>query len=153
MATQPGMPPAIGTYSGGTNVTIAGNPGSLVKTGFTFNGWNTSDFGAGTSYAASATYTGNANIVLFASWASTGSVLKIDLTSFTATPYNNNKAVLLSWQTASENNNDHFEVESSAGCNDQWVSVGTVQVQAIHPERSNIRWQTVTRLPDSLVTA
>jgi uncharacterized repeat protein (TIGR02543 family) len=122
-----GAPPAIASYASGNNATIATNSGSLTKTGFTFNGWNTSDFGGGTSYAANATYTGNTNIVLYASWLSLGGVLKIDLVSFTAIPADNKKAVLIKWQTSSEENNDYFEVQRSADCINNWETIGRVQ--------------------------
>lgn len=40
-----------------------------------------------------------------------GTVLPIELISFTAEKYNEGKDVLLKWNTASEINNDHFDVE------------------------------------------
>ena len=39
-----------------------------TRTGYTFNGWNTSAYGYGTSYAPGGTYTGNANLTLYAQW-------------------------------------------------------------------------------------
>ncbi len=39
-----------------------------TRTGYTFNGWNTSAYGYGTSYASGGTYTGNANLTLYAQW-------------------------------------------------------------------------------------
>ena len=36
-------------YSAGANVTVLGNTGSLVKTGYTFSGWNTAANGSGES--------------------------------------------------------------------------------------------------------
>ncbi|MFT5753180.1 MAG: hypothetical protein ACI924_000388, partial [Flavobacterium sp.] len=82
--TLPSIPTYALTYSGNTNtggttpttanyaeaatVTVAG-AGSLVKTGFTFNGWNTVANGSGTSYAVGATFAMPANTVaLFAQW-------------------------------------------------------------------------------------
>jgi uncharacterized repeat protein (TIGR02543 family) len=50
------------------NVTLPTNSGGLVKTGFTFEGWNTANDGTGTDYAAGATYTLNANVTLYANW-------------------------------------------------------------------------------------
>jgi uncharacterized repeat protein (TIGR02543 family) len=54
----------------GAAVTISTNSGTLVKTGYTFSGWNTATDGSGTNYAASgsATYSVNADIVLNAKW-------------------------------------------------------------------------------------
>lgn len=42
--------------------------GTLTKTGSTFGGWNTAANGSGTSYAAGATFTINANTTLYAKW-------------------------------------------------------------------------------------
>lgn len=54
--------------SGRGAVTTSTNSGSLAKTGFTFNGWNTAGDGTGTSIAAGASYTPTANTTLFAKW-------------------------------------------------------------------------------------
>lgn len=42
--------------------------GAISATGYTFKGWNTKANGSGTSYAASANYTGNAALTLYAQW-------------------------------------------------------------------------------------
>lgn len=39
-----------------------------TRTGYTFAGWNTKDDGTGTSYAAGASYTANADVTLYAQW-------------------------------------------------------------------------------------
>ncbi|MEI8293696.1 MAG: YDG domain-containing protein [bacterium] len=56
------------TYAAGASVTVAGNTGTLTRTGYTFSGWNTAANGSGTDYAASATLTINANTTLYAKW-------------------------------------------------------------------------------------
>ncbi|MGO4549454.1 InlB B-repeat-containing protein, partial [Paenibacillus sp. 2TAB23] len=62
------VPTDSGTYESGTSVTVLGN-GSLVRTGYTFAGWNTLVNGSGTNYAAGAALTmGNANVTLYAKW-------------------------------------------------------------------------------------
>jgi uncharacterized repeat protein (TIGR02543 family) len=73
-------PQYFGTYTEGTptSVTISGNTGSLVKTGFTFKGWNTQADGLGTNYGPNTpapldptnitTYGGGANLLLYAKW-------------------------------------------------------------------------------------
>jgi uncharacterized repeat protein (TIGR02543 family) len=64
-------PQYFAPYTGGTptSITISGNTGSLVETGFTFNGWNTQADGLGTPYAAGATYNGSSgNLILYARW-------------------------------------------------------------------------------------
>jgi uncharacterized repeat protein (TIGR02543 family) len=43
--------------------------GTLTRTGFIFNGWNTAANGSGTARAASSTFAmGNANVTLYAQW-------------------------------------------------------------------------------------
>ncbi|MCF8023199.1 MAG: S-layer homology domain-containing protein [Clostridiales bacterium] len=56
-------------YQRGDSVTFLGNTGSLVKTGYTFSGWNTVIDGSGTSYYAGDTFSmGGANVILYAQW-------------------------------------------------------------------------------------
>ena len=57
-------------YASGATVTVLG-AGGLVKTGYTFNGWNTAAGGTGTSYAAGATFTISADTTLYAQWTPT----------------------------------------------------------------------------------
>lgn len=55
-------------YANGSNVTVLG-AGSLLRTGYTFNGWNTAADGSGTTYAAGGTITSiAANTILYAKW-------------------------------------------------------------------------------------
>ena len=57
-------------YQPGATVTVLGNTGSLVKSGYAFAGWNTASNAGGTSYLAGATFTiGSANVTLYAQWA------------------------------------------------------------------------------------
>ncbi len=63
------IPTDTNNYIAGRSVTAALNSGNLVKSGFTFVGWNTKTNGSGTSYAAGATFTmGSANLILYAQW-------------------------------------------------------------------------------------
>lgn len=55
-------------YNSGDSVTVLGNTGSLVRTGFTFAGWNTAADGSGTDRAAGATFSITANTTLYAKW-------------------------------------------------------------------------------------
>lgn len=56
-------------YAAGATVTAAANSGSLVKSGYTFAGWNTAADGGGTTYTAgSGAFTINANTTLYAKW-------------------------------------------------------------------------------------
>ncbi len=59
-------------YTLSSTVTVLGNTGSLIKTGFTFNGWNTVADGSGTPYLATNTFTISANTVLYAQWTPSG---------------------------------------------------------------------------------
>jgi uncharacterized repeat protein (TIGR02543 family) len=68
-STGGSVPSDTAHYSLGQSVTVLGNSGSLVKTGFTFVGWNTQANGSGVSYAAGVAFAmGSANITLFAQW-------------------------------------------------------------------------------------
>ncbi len=59
----------ISPYAIGSNVTVLGQ-GTLVKTGYSFSGWNTAADGSGTPYAGGGTISNiSANTVLFAQWA------------------------------------------------------------------------------------
>ena len=57
-------------YIAGSTVTVLGNTGTpvLVKTGYTFNNWNTAANGSGTSYSPTSTFIINANTTLYAQW-------------------------------------------------------------------------------------
>lgn len=70
------------TYSGNTNtggvvptptvgsgsVTLASNSSLLVKSGFTFGGWNTKADGTGTNYGERSNYNLTANVTLYSVW-------------------------------------------------------------------------------------
>ncbi|KXL52204.1 endo-1,4-beta-xylanase A precursor [Anaerotignum neopropionicum] len=57
------------TYSEGGSVTVLPNAGTLVKTNYTFAGWNTLADGTGTNYAPAATFAmGAGNVTLYAKW-------------------------------------------------------------------------------------
>jgi len=58
--------PSTQTSSGG-NVTLASGNG-LIRSGFTFGGWNTNSSGTGTNYNAGSSFTPTSNITLFARW-------------------------------------------------------------------------------------
>ena len=73
-ATSGSAPVDSNHYSVGATVTVLGNTGSMVNTGYSFVGWNTVSNGSGTSYVPGATFTmSNASVTLFAEWASGGS--------------------------------------------------------------------------------
>jgi uncharacterized repeat protein (TIGR02543 family) len=56
-------------YDTNDEVVVIGNTGNLVKTGYSFTGWNTASDGSGTPYSPSATFSMPAsNITLYAQW-------------------------------------------------------------------------------------
>ncbi|MCF8342386.1 MAG: InlB B-repeat-containing protein, partial [Chitinophagaceae bacterium] len=52
----------------GSSITLATNTGTLVKTGYTFAGWNTLANGTGTAYQSGASITLNSSLPLYARW-------------------------------------------------------------------------------------
>ena len=68
--TDGNVPTVSGTkYAHGANVTVAGNTGSLVRSNYSFDGWNTAEHINGTAYAASSTISSiSANVPLYAKW-------------------------------------------------------------------------------------
>ncbi len=66
-ATGGGIP-AEQTKTHGVDLDLATNTGSLVRTGYTFAGWNTKADGRGTDYAEGVTYTINADTTLYVKW-------------------------------------------------------------------------------------
>ena len=70
--------PATQQFTLASPAAVVGNTGGLVRTGYTFAGWNSAADGTGTTYAAGATYGMAANLVLYASWSP---VTRVDLPS------------------------------------------------------------------------
>lgn len=59
----------VNPYIPGATVSVLGNTGSLVRTGYAFSGWNTAADGSGTSYSPDTSITiGTANVTLYAQW-------------------------------------------------------------------------------------
>jgi uncharacterized repeat protein (TIGR02543 family) len=81
------VPTDSASYASGSTVTVLGNSGSLVRTNYTFNGWNTAADGSGTNRAIASTFTmGSANVTLYAQWTSnavTGSATGLGTTGAT----------------------------------------------------------------------
>ena len=70
-----GAPPVdSNTYSVGDQVIVLANTGSLVRDGFAFAGWNTSEDGTGITYMPGDSFDmGDAEVELFAVWIADGS--------------------------------------------------------------------------------
>jgi uncharacterized repeat protein (TIGR02543 family)/LPXTG-motif cell wall-anchored protein len=58
----------LSPYVTGSSVTVLGNIGPLLKTGYSFSSWNTAANGSGASYSPAATFTILANTILYAQW-------------------------------------------------------------------------------------
>ncbi len=61
-------PAASETYTTGNTPAVAGNTGSLARTGYTFAGWNTAANGSGTSYAPGDSLLIGGDVTLYAVW-------------------------------------------------------------------------------------
>jgi uncharacterized repeat protein (TIGR02543 family) len=78
-----GTIPAATTVIGSANVTLAA-PTTLLRSNYTFAGWNTQADGLGTSYASGlTTYAPNGNITLYARWTAT---ITFDVNGGTGSP-------------------------------------------------------------------
>ena len=79
-----GTVPAAQTVNAGSSVTLASGSG-LTRSGFTFDGWNTSTDGTGTDYNAGAVFTSTADITLYAKWTSTAYTVTYSINGGTGT--------------------------------------------------------------------
>ena len=70
-STGGSVPDDTNNYTNGQVVTVLGNTGSLVNTGFTFLCWNTQANDSGTTYYPGQTFVmGTSSIILYAQWTS-----------------------------------------------------------------------------------
>jgi len=68
-ATGGSVPGDVNAYEQGAIVTVLGNTGNLVRSGYNFSGWNTQADGNGTDHEAGDTFTiGSSNVILYAKW-------------------------------------------------------------------------------------
>lgn len=63
-----GSVPALSRLPAHSTVTVADEPDDLVKSGYTFTGWNTKADGTGTHYAAGSTFIIEEDTTLYALW-------------------------------------------------------------------------------------
>jgi uncharacterized repeat protein (TIGR02543 family) len=78
-ATSGTAPTDATAYSSGATVTVLGNTGSLVKTGYSFDGWNTKADGSGTDRAVGSTFSITANTTLYAKWTDSRTATTVDI--------------------------------------------------------------------------
>lgn len=74
---------SLSPYESGGTVTVLGNSGSLVKTGYSFDGWNTAPDGSGTAYAPASTFSISADTTLYAQWTANSAGFTVDPTTAT----------------------------------------------------------------------
>ena len=67
-ATAGSVPYDAFGYEPSQTFTVLGNTGNLVRTGYTFSGWNSAADGKGMNFAPGATFTINGDITLYAQW-------------------------------------------------------------------------------------
>jgi len=68
-STAGAAPSDVNSYASGATVTVLGNTGDLVRSGYTFSDWNTAANGSGTNYAGGNSFVmGSSNVTLYAQW-------------------------------------------------------------------------------------
>jgi uncharacterized repeat protein (TIGR02543 family) len=151
------IPTDSGTYEASSTVTVLGNTGSLVKTGYTFDGWNTLANGSGTDYAADATFSmGSTNVTLYAKWTAvyavtydgntnTGGTVPTDSNTYvdgaTVTVLDNTGSLVKTgftfdgWNTAADGSGTDFAAAATFAIDSydvtlyaQWVGIPTYRV-------------------------
>ncbi|MFZ4856817.1 MAG: beta strand repeat-containing protein, partial [Desulfuromonadaceae bacterium] len=88
-STGGSVPTDSSSYLYGDSATVIGNTGSLVKTGYYFDGWNTQANGGGTTYAATDNIPMASILTLYAKWTALSTVSTLSnltLSSGTLTP-------------------------------------------------------------------
>jgi hypothetical protein len=83
------VPTDAATYLPGATVTALDNSRTLVKTGFTFGGWNSAVDGSGTTYAVAETFAIAGNTTLYAKWVINGTCGSSYGAPFTVIPATN----------------------------------------------------------------
>jgi uncharacterized repeat protein (TIGR02543 family) len=81
-----GTVPSNATLTTGVTFNASTNSGTLLKTGYTFTGWNTQANGLGTDYAAGGVVTTTANLTLFAKWTIVSPTITFNQGAATTTP-------------------------------------------------------------------
>ena len=145
--TSGSVPTDNAAYTSGQSVTVAGNTGSLAKTGYAFGGWNTQADGLGTNYAANATFNITANTTLYAKW----NVKTITGLSYTGTPTKTTYSAGESFDptgltvTATYNDASQEDVTASVTWTPDPLTVGTTSVTGTYMEQTvNVSGLTVT---------
>ncbi|KAA9325704.1 InlB B-repeat-containing protein [Adhaeribacter soli] len=135
-----GVAPTDGnTYENGSSAVVLGNVGNLVKTNYSFQGWNSKADGTGTNYAAGSKLTFNqSNVTLYAKWLLNSASTKFQVTylgngnSSGTVPVDNNSyapgtsfTVKSNTGGLSQNGNAFLSWNTSPNGNGQTYSPGT----------------------------
>ena len=81
-----GSSPADGAFTTAVAFSVSANSGNLVKSGYTFAGWNTTAAGGGTTYAENASLTTTSNVTLYAKWTIISPLIAFNRGAATTTP-------------------------------------------------------------------
>ena len=151
--TSGNVPTDNTAYTSGQSVTVAGNNGSLAKTGYAFGGWNTQADGQGTNYAADATFSITANTTLYAKW----NAKTITGLSYTGTPTKTSYIVGESFDptgltvTATYNDASQEDVTALVAWTPDPLTKGTTSVTGTYMEQTvNVTGLTVKFNPGSI---
>ena len=153
-STGGSVPIDSGVYASGATVTVLGNTGNLIRTNYTFSGWNTQNNGNGTSYTAGQTFVmGSSNVTLYAIWldavapsVGTGIITPSSVTT---------SQVILSWDKATDTISSQANLQYLAyySINPSLDSLLEIETNGIAVDiyAANIATKTVTGL-SSVVT-
>ena len=153
-------------YLPGSTVTVSGNTGNLLNSGYFLSGWNTKTDGTGINYPIGASFTiGAANITLYAVWtpitytvtynSGGGSSVSPQNVTFPATTVGTLPAVptylcyyFNGWYTAPNGGGTQFTASTTVSANTTiyayWIPSGSVWAAAITPLPSSAHWISVT---------
>ena len=103
-------------YNINASVTVAGNTGSLEKTGYTFSGWNTKADGTGADKAADATFTIVHDTTLYAKWSASPSspakTVYLKPTSIWLVKDANQRFAVYYWKSANTSDNGWLDMRT-----------------------------------------
>jgi hypothetical protein len=117
---------ASSPYNSGSTVTVLGNSGSLAKTGYSFNGWNTAANGSGTTYSAGNTFAISSNTILYAQWLTNSPTFNAGtLANFPATCTNTSSNTINSFTLSGINLTSDVTISSLNGFSYALTSGGT----------------------------
>jgi|GEM_PF-3134479 len=148
-ATSGSAPTDETAYSSGDQVTVLGNTGSLEKTNYTFNGWNTASDGSGTSYAAGDNFNITANTTLYAQWSYSGGGTAYTLLTDASDLYDGDQIVIVDESgtyalSSTQNDNNRAATSSGFSINETTLTVSSEDVQILQVGGSSGAWTLYT---------